>query len=449
MPAVHIFPLSVLKKVGMRDSGVTCRHLAGPQSTMHRTWNDLILAFCRPVTGGRRALLVSLGFVLLFACYVTEWNAQWDFEVYQRASLALLHGENPYPVESPDSPSPPAKLPYLYSPLFARLVTPIVLLGVVRSKLVWVILKCLALIACAVLTICLVEIPFSVGSFGILVLFMTVYQPIGFDISAGNVALFESGAILAGLYAWKRKRPVLAGFLLTLPAMVKATCLLVLLYPFHRRDWRVLRGVASAIVMLAVLSLPDRRHLMEMLQFLRGPIWVNYWDDLVQGYYNLSAVTVIQHIFGQTYILEPILPIPWVPPFFAPLFPIVVIVLTAWAIAQAEKRRDLSPYDHSILSLVLLTALLLPPRLAGYSLAWTLFPIVSLACRFMACRDKIIGLLLVIGFALIQLHVRPSHVPPGIAQLVIDHCFFGLLFLYAATVRAVSRLRNEMRMSGD
>ncbi|HQP97082.1 MAG TPA: hypothetical protein PLY86_01390, partial [bacterium] len=168
-----------------------------------------------------------------------------------------------------------------------------------------------------------------------------------------------------------------------------------------------------------------------------------------QGYYNLSAVTVLQHIFGQTYIMEPILPISWIPPFFSPLFAIVVIVLTAWAIARAEQRLDCSPLDHSILSLVLLTALLLPPRLAGYSLAWTIFPLVSLACLFMTCRDRILGLLLVVGFALIQLHVRPSHVPPGIAQLLIDHCFFGLLFLYAASLRAVGWLRIDTRTSGN
>ena len=416
---------------------------------MWQIWNNLIVALCRPVTGWWRVPLLSLGFVLLFACYVTEWHAQWDFEVYRRASLAILHGENPYPVEGPDSPVPLAQLPYLYSPLFARLVTPIVLLEPVWSKLTWLVLKCLALLACAVLTIRLVEIPLSVGSFGTLILFMTVYQPIGFDISAGNVALFEIAAILAGLYAWKGKRPVLAGFLLTLPAMVKATCLLVLLYPFHRRDWRILRGAVWATAALVVLSLPDWRHLMEMVQFLRGPIWVDYWDDLAQGYYNLSAVTVLQHIFGQTYIMEPILPISWIPPFFSPLFAIVVIVLTAWAIARAEQRLDCSPLDHSILSLVLLTALLLPPRLAGYSLAWTIFPLVSLACLFMTCRDRILGLLLVVGFALIQLHVRPSHVPPGIAQLLIDHCFFGLLFLYAASLRAVGWLRIDTRTSGN
>ena len=51
--------------------------------------------------------------------------------------------------------------------------------------------------------------------------------------------------------------------------------------------------------------------------------------------------------------------------------------------------------------------------------------------------DFVIGLLTLLGFAVIQIDVEPQHVSSGIAQLLIDHYFFGLLFLYCANIRGV------------
>ncbi|MFH1744080.1 MAG: glycosyltransferase 87 family protein, partial [bacterium] len=253
----------------------------------------------------------------------------------------------------------------------------------------------------------------------------------------------EIMVILSGLVAWRNRRETLAGFLLTLPIMVKSTCLFVLLYPLHRRAWRVLRGAGLAVLAVGLCTLADLRNALDLLRFLRGPVWLDYWDELVQSYYNCSSVTVIQRIFGETYFVDPIVPLPWLPTILVPLAPIAILILTAWAIARSESCKIHGELDHSILSLVLLTALLLPPRLAGYSLVWTLLPLASLSCAFIAHRDRLLGFLLLIGFALIQIDVHPEHAQPGIKQLLIDHSFFGLFALYLGNLRVVGWLRSS------
>ena len=407
---------------------------------VRQMWKGFIAEICRPVpTGRQRFLLIVLGLVALFSRYVPAWNAVWDYSVYYKASREMFEGKSPYvQPEFSTMEKPYIGLPYLYSPVFARLLTPLALLNYMWSSLVWVIIKCLSLEACIFLIMRLLSLPFSAGAFAILHLLVLVYQPVGLDVGSGNVATLEIMTILGGLVAWRANRPTLGGFLLALPIIVKPTCLLILLYALHRRAWGVLRGAGLAVLCVGLCTAADWRYTVDLVQFLRSPLWARFWDELVQSYYNFSAVTVIQRTFGETYFTQPIVWLPWLPPILIPLATISIFVLTARAIARSEGRDASHVLDPSILSLVLLTALLLPPRLAGYSLVWTLLPLASLAHRTIASRDWLVGLLTVVGFVLIQIHVEPQHTGPGLSQLLIDHYFFGLLFLYAANTRKES-----------
>jgi hypothetical protein len=473
-----------------------------PQETCKR----LREAIWSPVPTRRlRFLLVLLGLAVLFSRYVPAWNALWDYSVYYEASRNMLEGESPY--VHPDlltSEESSLGLPYLYSPVFARLLTPLALVNYMWSGLLWVILKCLCLEACVFLVIGLLGIPFSGGAFAILHFLVLVYEPVGLDVGSGNVATLETTVILGGLLAWRVHRPILGGFLLPLPIIFKPTCLLILLYALHRRAWDVFRGAGLAVIFVGLCTIPDWRYAVDLLQLLRSPVWARFWDELVQSFYNFSAVTVVYRVFDQTYFTEPIIRMPWLPPILGPLVPISIFILTAWAIARSEgsrrraceeelnaigtrennalpisggrgSRRATKGFmsgspggspsrsddaeaairgadsnnkplllDHSILSLVLLTTLLLPPRLAGYSLVWTLLPLGSLTQKAIIKRDWILGFLTIIGFALIQMHVEPQHVKRGLSQLWIDHYFWGLLFLYAGNITAVGWLGRDL-----
>ncbi len=398
-----------------------------------------IRELCRPLTSKRElTLLIFLAIVILFARYVPAWNAIWDFDVYIDASKAMMEGRSPYVPEDASRPDAPyIGLPYLYSPLFARLITPLALLDPMWAGLVWVILKCLSLLLCIFLVILLIDVPISIGSVGSILFLLLVYQPLGLDMGSGNVAVFEITGILGGFAAWRKGRTLLAGFLFILPLMVKPTCLLLLLYPLHRRAWDVLRGTAVGLAVLIIGSLPDIHYVLDLFQFLRGPIWASFWDELSQSFYNFSAVTVIQRIFGETYFVGPVISMEWLPPFLIPFFVVSIFLCSVWAIARSENECIHGELAPEILSLVLLTAILLPPRLAGYTLTWTFFPVVALIKSTAERKGFVIGLLTLLGLAVIQIDVEPQHVSPGIAQLLIDHYFFGVLFLYCANVRAV------------
>lgn len=410
--------------------------------------------WCQVPTRRLRVLLVLLGLTVLFSRYVPAWNSVWDYSVYYEASRSMLEGKSPYVQPELFTPEKPyAGLPYLYSPLFARFLTPLALLNYMWSTLAWVILKCFCLEACVFLVMRLLGLPFSAGAFVLSHFLVLFYEPIVLDVASGNVATLEIMTILSGLLAWRSHRPILGGFLLTMPITVKPTCLLILLYALHRRAWDVLRGAGLAVLLVGLCTVPDWRYAADLLQYFRSPLWARFWDELVQGYYNFSAVTVIQRIFGETYFTDPIVRLSWLPPILIPLASISILILTAWATVRSEGGSRTAPtkklvrddsyiFDHNIFSLVLLTALLLPPRLAGYSLVWTLLPLASLTYRTLAEHDWLVGFLTAAGFVLIQIHVEPQHVKPGVSQLLIDHYFFGLLFLYAANVRSVIKYKG-------
>jgi len=409
----------------------------------------IVREISRPLASRREwMLLIVLTFVILFARYVPAWNAIWDFDVYLDASKSMLEGRSPYVPEDASTPDKPyIGLPYLYSPLFARLVTPLTLMDPMWSGFVWVILKCVCLLVCVLLVVRLIGVPFTIGSGGAVLFLILFYQPIGLDMGSGNVAIFEITVILGGLKAWRVGRPTLGGFLLVLPLIVKPTCLLLLLYPLHRRAWKVLRGAALGMSVLAVCMLPDIKYVLDFFRFVTSPIWASFWDELAQSFYNFSAITVVNRIFGETYFVDPIISIPWLPAVLAPLAPVLILTCAAWAIARSEKRRIHSELDPEILSLVLLTAILLPPRLAGYTLAWTFFSVVALIKMTAERKDYLTGLLTLLGFTLVQLDIEPQHVSPGISQLLIDHYFFGLLFLFCANLRAVTSSPRQKETS--
>ncbi|MEW6237390.1 MAG: glycosyltransferase family 87 protein [Candidatus Omnitrophota bacterium] len=385
-----------------------------------------------------------IGFAVLFLGYSDSVRREWDFAVYYLAADALWSGKNPYDphvlinIGKAVDGAGYEGLPYLYSPLFARLLYPFTRLSYFDAAFAWMALKCAALEWSLFSILMLLRLSPSWWSLALLNLGALFYRPIALDFNAGNVAVFESALILGSLAAWRRKSSAAAPLLLAAGA-IKGTPLLMLLYPIHRRDYPFLKSFAAAFAVLLFLLLLGYQAVYQCYSFFHGPIWRTMWDEQVQSIYNCSSITVLLRTFSETYFSEPLYHSPFLTGLLIPLFPIMVFCLAAYGIYRRESHVEYENTDEKSLSIILLCLLLLPPRLAGYNLALSFYPLVQIL--FSAWREKrnavlfiaLIGLLF-IQIDLRQIGIHKGHIKPGPIQLLIDKDFFGLLFLFIAAV---------------
>ncbi|MFB3787286.1 MAG: glycosyltransferase family 87 protein [bacterium] len=392
----------------------------------------------KPLDAYGRLLAFGIGFGVLFLAFGDCIKRQWDFPVYYLATRALWNGDNPYEPARLSALAQTVEgagyggLPYLYPPYLARILTPLALLPFFPAAFAWLAIKCAALEATIFLALFLARIRIHPVSLAVCHFAAIYYRPIALDFNAGNIAILESALILGALAAWRRARTGTASLLFALGGTLKGSSLLLALYPLHLRDKTFLRALAAAFLGLSLVFLLDYKATGEMIHFYRGPQWQALWDEQVQSFYNCSSTTVILRTFSDTYFAEPLLRSPLLTNILVPLFPLWVFAAMAYAIHNRQKRAEFDPCDGRILALLLLGTLLIPPRLAGYTLAWTFFPLVQIL--WAAYRESRTGslLLALIGLVLIQLNWPPNHIPPGITQLFIDKDFFGLLCLFGS-----------------
>ncbi|MBN2325720.1 MAG: DUF2029 domain-containing protein [Candidatus Omnitrophica bacterium] len=403
-----------------------------------------ILSFAkRPLSKFEASIAFLIGFGILFYFYSDCVNRQWDFPVYYLAAKAVANHQNPYDpsilqsiADAEEEVGYGGGLPYLYPPHLARMLSLFGKAPFFASSFFWMTFKCAALEMILFLSFALMRIPVTplaliVGNIAAL-----FFRPAALDFNAGNAATFEYALILAGLYAWSRSRFCAAGFFTILGGSIKGTSLLITLYPIHLRDWRFLRALTIAAIILGCFLVWDWRILLRFFEFYQSPLWKQMWDEQVQSFYNCSYATVILRTFSYTYFAEPILAIPLLSTILIPLFPLFIFASMAFFL-QKQRRQSQSlfnPTSGIVLSMILCGVLLLPPRLAGYTLIWTLFPFFQIIHTSWKNRIYIALPYVLTGLILIQLNLPPNHIPHGIPQLLIDKDFFGLLLLFISSL---------------
>lgn len=392
----------------------------------------------RSLSAYGRLVAFLIGFGVLFLVFSDCVKRQWDFPVYYLAARALWNGENPYDPARLSALAQTVEgagyggLPYLYPPYLARILTPLAWLPYFPAAFTWLAIKCAALEATLFLALFLARIRIHPVSLAVGHIGVFFYRPIALDFNAGNIAILEAALVLGALAAWSRARTGSASALFALGGTLKGSFLLLALYPLHLRDKPFLRALTAAFLGLSLVFLLDYKATGEMLHFYRGPQWQALWDEQVQSFYNCSSTTVILRTFSDTYFAEPLIRSPLLTTILIPLFPLSVFAALAYAIHTRQKREGFDPFDGRILALLVLGTLLIPPRLAGYTLAWTFFPLVQIL--WAAYRESRTGPLVtaLLGVVLLQMNWPPNHIPPGITQLFIDKDFFGLLCLFGS-----------------
>ncbi len=392
----------------------------------------------RPLPYFHQWIFAIVGFGILFGMYKYTVLRQWDFNVYYLASIVLAEGENPYDPQSLMNQGDETigvgygGLPYLYSPLLACLMYPLGCLPFFEASLIWALLKCIALEFSIFLILHLLKKPPSIFWLILLHIIVLSFRPIALDINAGNVAIFESTLILLFLASWQNHKNWIASISLCIAAtLFKGIPLLLILYPLHLRDWQFLRRCIAVGCGIALYFLIDYSATLQWMQFFQSPTWQRLWDEQVQSFYNCSSTTVILRTFSDTYFAEPLIRSDLAVSVLVPLFPLLVFLLTCWIIHKYRKRSE-NPHSSAILALLMCTLLLLTPRLAGYTLAWTVFPLTFSLIHSIQYRNWLCIFLLAICLFCFQTAFSPEHIPHGIMQLLIDKEFFGLLSLYAS-----------------
>lgn len=392
----------------------------------------------QPLSSYGIAVASILGFAILFWRYSLLALLQWDFGVYYLAAFAYHSGGNPY---DPGTLSVIGAsmdgvqyhgLPFLYPPVILHFFRLFTLVDIHTAAFVWLLLKCAALLGSIFLILRISGAGVTPLSLFCAYLFALYYRPIGLDFSAGNVAIFESTIILAGLLAWMQGRHALWGVGVGLAGAMKAAPLLLALEPLHRRDSLFFAGLLSVVVVTGLVMLLDYPTLLHYWQFIRGPIWENHWDEQAQSIYNLSSLSFVLRTFSGTYFFEPLYESPLMVSILVPGIPLAVVLSLFWAIRQRDANETNNPADPSLMSAMIVALLLIPPRLADYTLVWAFLPIFHGLWRWSAERRWLPLLLLVIGAILIHWDYPPSRVGAGWAQLLADKNLFGLLFIYTA-----------------
>jgi len=400
--------------------------------------------FLCPFSPYYRSVSFLLGFGVLFWAYSDSVRRQWDFPVYYLASRSLWHSVDPYDVAAFQSFAktqtevPYGGLAYLYPPLPARLLYPLAVLPYFPAAFIWMSLKCAALEAAIVAILSLMRQPPTLLSLGLLHGVAVWFRPLAMDFDAGNVAVFEFALAAGAMTAWSKGKFTFAAIFLSACGMTKGFPLLLALYPIHLRERKWIRALLVVLAGIAGMMLFDFRALQSYVAFYRSPEWQKIWDEQVQSFYNCSSVSVILRTFSETYFSAPLYNSPLLVLLLIPLFPILVFSLVCYAVGRHQKKSG-NPFNGNVLSLLFCGLLLIPPRLAGYTLAWTFSPAVQIIFSSLLRKQYSTLFLATLGVFLFQLNLPPQHVAQGITQLLIDKDFFGLFFLFIASFLAVVR----------
>lgn len=225
-----------------------------------------------------RALAVAIVLLIVFVSVgkqLRREQSRGDVEVYVHAARLVLAGQDIYA-----TPESRGQLYYLYPPLLAVLVIPLVPLPGEAVILLWCLLNIflawwvVAAFYAAMTKESFFALPvrtrWIISFFSLLLSLRSILYHL--DLAQANIAVMAVAVF--GLWLLKRDRKLWAGALIGASVVLKVLTLPLLPLLVGRREWRLLAGVVAGIV--AALLLPAL-----FVGFERNLSYLDYWFNHV------------------------------------------------------------------------------------------------------------------------------------------------------------------------
>ena len=319
---------------------------------------------------------------------------QEDLGAYIVAARALAEGESPYDAQAAKRLAAVAGVkhhsPYIYPPLLALLLRPLISLPYRAVEGVWFALSCCALLAALCLVRPVVRLPWRVYGWVCAAAFFL--PPVHHTLQHGQITNFLLLLIVAGALGSTGS----AGWIGIAAALKVFPATLAIAYAASRRLAGLVTLVASAAILTLAGALAEPAATADFLTNVGPRLAIE--RRLAPN--NQSLHAVMARWFETHWFVTPIVDAPGLGRIASYLGAAIVIGLTLWALATVRRpegaRERLVP-----LSLVLAATLIVWPIVWDHYYVLLLLPIAVLYER---SGDRTIRLLLLAGAALLLAH---------------------------------------------
>jgi Glycosyltransferase family 87 len=361
-----------------------------------------------------------------------------DFWVYARAAATIAHGADPYSGSTVTSIA--SNTGYIYPPLLAWLVQPLVTLDLTAQTLVgWVALQICFFAAIVVMTLALragLQLAALVTLAGI-----TSYW-VRRDLFEGQVDLVILALVAIWFWAWVRGGRWWGGVALAVGAALKVIPGVLILLPIARRHWEMVAGaVAAGVVLFLALFSLNIEYATRVLPYLPG---------VVGNPESQSPASTLLRLFEPSTLYGQ-------PDSLGGWFHVLIIVITAAFVAITAWRLRSKSLDYESAALEAAAAVALLPLLTpvtwGHHLVVEMIPLYVLAWVAIRRRQVWLGGLTVLAWVL----ANPVHLlfmaaylggvkTPVVMNVWVELPVAGVILIWALCLHAYQP--NAMAASG-
>ncbi|HEU5099359.1 MAG TPA: glycosyltransferase family 87 protein, partial [Roseiflexaceae bacterium] len=345
------------------------------------------------------ALALAIGWLFLIGLTLTPEVD--DFKQFRRGAIDLLQAGDPYATRAdpaaesqrqPGTVDESGERGFKYPPVFAYLFQPFGLLEHRTGQLLWFGINILMLGALIALCIRMSSSAVAQRYWGVVVLGTVLAPPTRLSLQLGQVSILMA-LLLVGCGLLARRRPAIAGLLLTLASIIKLYPALLGVYfllrgPRRVAWWSLAWVIALVAVFLPVYGVQHYRTFAEVVILSSNHPYT--------AEFNLSLVAYWDRIFRPSPYAVPLLNAPLIARALTILSSLLVL-----GICLVARRR--SDDDESYLleySLWLCAMLILSPINGSYNLLLLLLPLLVIMGRLERAPDRRARNWLIVGTAL-------------------------------------------------
>lgn len=378
-----------------------------------------------------------LGFIVAVFALATVDPAGYGlaaYDVYHEGAARLLDGTPLY--------SGTSGWIYLYPPFMAQILTPAALLfNVANAGLLWLGLN----IGLLVVSVALLARHLPAQWVKPLWVGAVLFVPIGQALYIGQVTVVMLALLVGAWFAIRAEQRGLAGALVAVAAWIKVFPGILLLYFLWKRDWRVVRGVVVAgLVILAaqvVISGPAM-----MIDFFRTLLELTATGQPGVTHENNSILAFASRLFEDNPNVQHLVISPYLFNLTRQVLTFGVIGITLVAVVRSGGSTEHPDWRFDLeFSLVVLTILLMGGTLwiSGMPPLLMMYAFVMRSLRRYPRPGLILGLLAV-SFLLIVtfIPVMMLFLSPNTPALLLSTGFFGVMILWGVLVALLLRKEN-------